>query len=336
MNSSLATRYLGLGLSSPLVVGASPVGDDLSALRRLEDLGAGAVVLHSLFEEQYLREQEAALAHTEPYADGSAEASGFFPAAHDYTHRPDAYFDHLRAAKAALSIPVIASLNGLTTGGWLDYAIDLQSAGADAVELNAYRVPSDDRRSGASIEEDLVDLVRAVRARLRIPFAVKLSPFYTSLPHLVRQVAEAGADGVVLFNRFYQPDLDIENLEVQTRVQLSTPSDLLLRLRWMALLHGRYPLSLALSGGVHKGEDVVKALMAGADVVQVASYLLRHGVEAFGVLVEDLTGWLESHEVASSNEIRGALSLKHCPDPSAFERAHYMKILQGWKVDAGP
>jgi dihydroorotate dehydrogenase (fumarate) len=333
MKSSLETSYLGFKLRNPLIAGASPLGEDLGTLRRLEDLGAGAVVLHSLFEEQFALEAEAVLAHTEFHENASPEAAGYFPASEDYLLKPDVYFKHIESAKEALDIPVIASLNGSTRGGWLDYAIDIQSAGADALELNVYRVPADDARSGADIEQELIDLVLAMRSRVKIPLVVKLSPYYTSLAHVVRQLSECAVDGVVLFNRFYQPDLDILNQEVVTRVQLSTPSALLLRLRWLAILYGRYPLALTLSGGVHKAEDVIKALMAGADAVQTVSYLLRHGVEALPILLEDLEGWLEEQEIQSLSSIRGSLSLKNCPDPSAFERAHYMKVLQGWKLD---
>lgn len=327
----LETEYLGLKLRSPVVIGASPLAEDIGALRRLEELGAGAVVFHSLFEEQYLLDREALQAHTEPHSWNNPEAASYFPEAEDFAFRPDRYFDQLRAAKDALGIPVIASLNGVSPGGWLDYAVDIQSAGADALELNVYRVPADELRSGNDIELELYELVQAVRARLQIPLAVKLSPFYTALPQVVRNLAGQGAAGVVLFNRFLQPDLDIENLEVVPRVQLSSPSDLLLRLRWLALLHGKYPLSLALSGGVHRAEDIVKGLMAGADVVQVVSFVLRHGVEAFGGLMEDFRSWLEVHEVGGVGEMRGGLSMGRSPDPAAYERAHYMKVLQGWK-----
>lgn len=331
-HTRLETSYLGLRLRSPVILGASPLAEDIGALCRVEELGAGAVVLHSLFEEQYLLDRSAFEVHTETHAWNSPEAASYFPGAEDFTFRPDRYFDQIRAAKDTLSIPVIASLNGTTTGGWLDYALDIQNAGADALELNVYRVPADDRRSGLDVELELIELVQAIRARLHIPFAVKLSPFYTVLPQVVRSLAEHGANGAVLFNRFLQPDLDIESLEVLPRAQLSSPSDLLLRLRWLAILHGRYPLSLALSGGVHKAEDIVKGLMAGADAVQVVSFILRHGVEAFGGLMKNFTRWLDEHNVAAVDEIRGCLSLGRSPDPSAFERAHYMKVLQGWKL----
>ncbi|MDX6767159.1 MAG: dihydroorotate dehydrogenase-like protein [Candidatus Methylacidiphilales bacterium] len=333
MKPYLATPYLGFNLKNPLIAGASPLGEHLGNLRRLEDLGAGAVVLHSLFEEQYEMEARSVQALTEPFFHSSPEASGYFPESEDYVLRPDAYFEQVRAAKAALGIPVIASLNGTSQGGWLDYAVDIQAAGADALELNVYRVQTDDQRSAADIEQELIDLALAVRARLKIPFVVKLSPFYSSLPHVVRRLSECAVDGVVLFNRFYQPDFDITNQEVVTRVQLSTPSALLLRLRWLAILHGRYPLALSLSGGIHRVEDIIKGIMAGADTVQLVSYLLRHGIDALPILLQNLEEWLVEQEIESLSTIRGSLSLKHCPDPSAFERAHYMKILQGWKVE---
>jgi dihydroorotate dehydrogenase (fumarate) len=328
----LQTTYLGLALSSPVIVGASPLAEDIGALRRLEDQGAGALVMHSLFEEQYIVDREALSAHTEPHFWNSPEAGSYLPQADDFAFRPDRYFDQVRAAKDALDIPVIASINGTTAGGWLDYALDIQSAGADALELNVYRVPADDLRSGLDVELELYELVRAVRARLHIPFAVKLSPFFTVLPQVIGNLASRGAQGVVLFNRFLQPDFDIETLEVVSRAQLSSPSDLLLRLRWLALLHGRYPLSLALSGGIHRAEDIVKGIMAGADTVQVVSYLLRHGVESFAGLMAGFCRWLETHGVDDIADMRGCLSLGRCPDPSAFERAHYMKVLQGWKA----
>lgn len=329
---NLVTRYLGLDLASPFIVGASPLCDDLDMVRRLEDAGASAIVMHSLFEEQLTSESAAIATLTETFEDSSAEALSYFPGSAEYSLGPEEYLNHISLLKARLGIPVIASLNGRTPGGWIRHAALMQEAGADAVELNIYEVPTSCEESSSEVESRVLDVVKGVRECLRIPLSVKLSPYYSSLPHLARQIHHAGANGLVLFNRFYQPDLNIEDLDVEPKLFLSTSSELLLRLRWMAVLFGVTPMSLALSGGVHKVHDAVKGIMAGADVLQVVSLVLRHGPQAFEALARDFCSWLCEHDYSGVAEMRGCLSHRNSPDPAAFERANYLKILQLWKV----
>jgi dihydroorotate dehydrogenase (fumarate) len=329
---NLKTKYLGLELQSPFVVGASPLGDDLDTARRLEDAGASAIVMHSLFEEQLSGEASALEAFAETYEDSNAEALSYFPQSADYSHGPEDYLNHIALLKSRLAIPVIASLNGRTPGGWVAHAKLMQEAGADALELNIYEVPTNPEESGAEIEARLLEVVSGVREKVTIPLAVKLSPFYSSLPHLVNSIHLSGANGLILFNRFYQPDLDIEALNVEPKIFLSTSSELLLRLRWMAVLHGKTPLSLALSGGVHRMHDAVKGIMAGADVLQMVSLLLRQGPQALSSMVKDFTAWMKEHDYHDISEMRGCLSHRNSPDSAAFERANYLRVLQLWKV----
>jgi dihydroorotate dehydrogenase (fumarate) len=328
----LATNYLGLELKSPFVIGASPLGDTLDSAKRLEDSGASAVVMHSLFEEQLTSEFSALSTLTESVEDSNSEALSYFPNSAEYALGPEDYLNHIARLKSHLSIPVIASLNGRTPGGWVGHAKFMEEAGADALELNIYEVPTDLEESGEEIEARVLEVVADVREKVQIPFSVKLSPFYSSLPNLTKSIHLAGANGLVLFNRFYQPDLDIEDLNVEPKLFLSTSSELLLRLRWMAVLYGKTPLSLALSGGVHKVHDAIKSVMAGADVLQVVSLVLRHGPQALEVLIRDFTRWMEEHDYESVTEMRGCLSHKNSPDPAAFERANYLRVLQLWKV----
>ncbi len=329
---NLKTNYLGLELNSPFVIGASPLSDDLDMASRLQDSGAGALVMHSLFEEQISNESAALEAFTEAFEDSNAEATSYFPETAEYTHGPEEYLAHLARLKSRLSIPVIASLNGRTPGGWVRYAKLMEEAGADALELNIYEVPTDSEESGEEIESRLLEVVAGVREKLTIPLAVKLAPFYSSLPHLAKEIHLAGANGLVLFNRFYQPDFDIENLVAEPKLFLSTSSELLLRLRWMAVLHGKSPLSLSLSGGVHKMHDAIKGIMAGADTLQVVSLLLRQGPQALVSLIKDFTQWAREHDYKHVSEMRGCLSHRNSPDPAAFERANYLRVLQLWKV----
>ena len=329
---NLKTNYLGLELDSPFVIGASPLGDDLGMAKRLEDCGASAIVMHSLFEEQLTNESEAVSVLTETFEESYAEALSYFPELADYSLGPEDYLDHIARLKNALSIPVIASLNGRTPGGWIGHAKLMEEAGADAIELNIYEVPTDSDESGPDIESRVLEVVASVREKIKIPFAVKLSPFYSSLPSLAKSIHLEGANGLVLFNRFYQPDLDIEDLNVEPKLFLSTSSELLLRLRWMAILHGKSPLSLALSGGVHKVHDAIKGIMAGADVLQIVSLILRHGPQALEALIKDFSSWMEERDYGNISEMRGCLSHKNSPDPSAFERANYLRVLQLWKV----
>ncbi len=332
MNPDLSTSYLGLPLQSPFVVGASPLSDNIENLAALERAGAGAVVMHSLFEEQLTRESAAASSLTEMTENSYGEALSYFPSSSDYTLGPEEYLEQIVSLKSALSIPVIASLNGYTPGGWVSHAEQMQQAGADAIELNIYDIITDQETSAQDVEKRLLDIVIAVRAQVTIPLCVKLAPFYTALPSVVRQIHLCGAQGVVLFNRFYQPDLDIEELAVEPRLYLSTSSELLLRLRWLAILYGKSPISLILGGGVHKATDAIKGIMAGADAIQIVSLILRHGTGAFATMVADFRQWLSSHEYDSLTQMRGSLSHINSPNPAEFERANYLRTLQLWKA----
>lgn len=327
----LSTDYLGLRLKHPLMPGASPLVDDLDVVRRLEDAGASAIVMHSLFEEQITHEQMGMLEAREAAAFISPEARGFFPSLDRYALGPEAYLEQVRRIKDAVAVPVIASLNGITASGWTRHARLIEEAGADALELNVYGLATDPDMDGAEVEERTVEVVRMVRRVVTIPVAVKLSPFYSSLANLAQWLEREGVEGLVLFNRFYQPDIDVEALEAAPRLELSTPSELRLRLRWLANLSGRVRPSLAVSGGVHSATDALKAVMAGAHAVQVVSALLQHGPERLGVLVRDLERWLEEHEYDSLAQAQGSMNLQRCPDPAAFERGNYQKILQSWK-----
>ncbi len=329
---NLKTKYLGLELNSPFVIGASPLGDDIDMARRLEDSGAAAIVLHSLFEEQLTGEASALAAFTETFEESNAEALSYFPESAEYSLGPEDYLNHIALLKSRLSIPVIGSLNGRTPGGWVGHAKLMEEAGADAIELNIYEVPTDANESGSELEARVLEVVAGVREKLTIPLAVKLAPFYSSLPHMAKSIHLAGANGLVLFNRFYQPDLDIEDLNVEPKIFLSTSSELLLRLRWMAILHGKTPLSLSLSGGVHKVHDAIKGIMAGADTLQMVSLLLRQGPQALVSMIKDFTAWMQEHDYKDISEMRGCLSHRNSPDPSAFERANYLRVLQLWKV----
>ncbi len=324
----LSTKYLGLDLAHPLMPGSSPLGCDLDMVRRLEDAGAAAIVLPSLFEEQIAMEQAEALAQ-EAHAESSAEALSYFPRPEGYRLGPDDYLEHVRKVRAAVRVPVIASLNGVTRGGWLSYAKQIQQAGAHALELNIYHLSTDFEASAYHVEETAIEMAREIKRTITIPVAVKLGPFYSSLPHFARGLESAGADGLILFNRFYQPEIDVEELEVKRTLQLSTSEELNLRLRWLAILSGRVRTSLAVSGGVHTAVDAVKAVMAGADVVQVVSALLRKGPEHLKTLREDLSRWLEQHEYVSLAQMRGSMNLAKSPDPSAYERGNYIQVLQG-------
>ena len=331
----LSTPWLGMRLKNPLVVGASPMVDDLGTVRRLEDAGAAAIVLHSLFEEQILREEQAAHRVFETSGESSAEALSYFPAADDLSIGPEEYLELIQRVKSAVAVPVAASLNGTTEGGWLHYARLMEEAGADALELNVYALATDPWESGEAIERRTRAMVRAVREASGVPVAVKLSPFYTSFAHFARQLDQEGADGLVLFNRFYQPDLDVEALDVQRTLRLSDASELPLRLRWLAILSGRVEASLLATGGIHGALDAVKALMAGAHAVQMVSALLRHGPEYLGLVRDDLERWMAEHGYDSVESLRGTLSLARCPDPAAYERANYMQMLQSWRAPAG-
>jgi dihydroorotate dehydrogenase (fumarate) len=330
--TSLASDYLGLALSSPLVMSSSPLCEDLDAVRRAEDAGAGAVVLHSLFEEQLTGESHDLDRHLSQHEYNFAEAAGYFPEMASYNLGPDRYLEHIRRAKAAVSIPVIASLNGVSSGGWIDFARRIEKAGADALELNTYFVPTDPLLTGAEVEAMYVDLVRDMSLGVALPLAVKLSHFFSAIPNIAHRLERAGASGLVLFNRFYQPDLDIERLEVAPNLTLSTSSELRLRLRWVAILHGRVDVDLAVTGGVHTAEDAVKALMAGATVTMMTSALLHHGVEHLARVRAGLVTWMEEHEYESVRQMRGSMSSAAVAEPAAFERANYLKVLRGYAL----
>jgi dihydroorotate dehydrogenase (fumarate) len=304
--------------------------EELSNIRWLEDSGAAAIVLHSLFEEQIRRERLEINHHMEHGTESFAEALTYFPEPEVFHVGTDAYLDHIRIAKTMVDVPIIGSLNGFTLGGWTNYAKQMEEAGADAIELNIYWIPTDLNMSGAAVEQHYVDIVHAVREVVNIPLAVKLSPYFSNTAYMAKRLCEAGADGLVLFNRFYEPDIDIENLEVQPTLILSHHSDMLLPLNWIALLHDRLPASLAATTGINKAEDVIKMLMAGADVTMLVATLLRHGIGHLKTLEEDLITWLQEHEYASLDILRGSMSQHNSPNPSEFERVQYMRAVQSY------
>jgi dihydroorotate dehydrogenase (fumarate) len=332
MPIDLSTTYLGLKLANPIMPGASPLVDSLDRVKALQDAGASAIVMHSLFEEQIDREMKAEYAHLHRHEDVFAEAANFFPESDTYALGPQEYLEHIRRVKETCRLPVIASLNGMQLGGWVEYANLIQQAGADALELNLYYLATDAAVSGEEVESDAAEIVRTVKAGVKIPVAVKLSPFFSSLAHFAKEIETAGADGLVLFNRFYQPDIDLEEMEVLPKLELSTPEELRLRLRWLAILFGQVKLPLACTGGVHSAADVAKAILAGADAVQVVSAILKHNPAQIRMMLDGLERWMQAKEYESVNQMRGALSLQNCPDPSAFERANYLKVLQLWKT----
>jgi dihydroorotate dehydrogenase (fumarate) len=327
----LSTTYLGLELEHPIMPGASPLVDDLGTVRRLEDAGAAAIVMHSLFEEQIEREEQNALWNVRVHEDAFAEALSYLPRPAEFALGPDEYLEHVRKIRAAVNVPVVASLNGTTPSGWLRYAKLIEEAGASALELNVYMLATDIHEPAAALEGRIVEVASTVKKSVTIPIAVKLSPFFTALPELARRLDERGVDGLVLFNRFYQPDIDPEALEVVPSLHLSDPSELRMRLRWLAILSGRLNASLGCSGGVHSAVDAVKALMAGAHGVQMVSALLKHGPEHLRQVISALRAWLEEHEYESVRQLTGSMSLERCPNPGALERANYMRILQSWR-----
>jgi dihydroorotate dehydrogenase (fumarate) len=331
----LTTEYLGHSLGNPFMPGSSPLPDELDVAKRLEDAGAGAIVLRSLFEEQVMAEELATHEAVTASMYTSAEAASYFPEVEDYRFGPDAYLEHLRRVKEAVAVPVFASLNGRDPEGFLRYGRLIQEAGADGLELNVYAPIISPERSGSSVEEEVVQLVGVVKQGLDLPVAVKLSPFYSSPANLAQRLEGVGADALVIFNRFYQPDIDIERLEVARTLALSSSSELLLRLRWLAILRGRVGLGLAVTGGVHSPDDAIKSIMAGADVVQVVSALLERGPGYLGQLRRAVELWLEDHEYESLAQARGSMSLGRVAEPEAYERANYLKILQGYGGRSG-
>jgi dihydroorotate dehydrogenase (fumarate) len=328
---NLSTTYLGFELPHPFLCGASPLVNDLDGVRRLEDAGVAAIVMHSLFEEQIEREAAGTVRDLEKGAESTPEAMSYFPQPQEFRLGPDPYLEHLRKIKQAVKVPVIASLNGTTASGWLRYARLMQEAGADALELNFYYLGTNAKESGAEVEGRLINCVRMVKQSVTIPVAVKLTPFYSSLSHLAAQIDGVGAEGLVLFNRVYQPEIDAELLNVVAELQLSTSAELPLRLRWLGILYGRVRASLAVSGGVHTSLDAVKAVMAGASAVQMVSALLKHGPQYLREVRKGMETWMDEHQYTSLAEMRGSLSLKFCPDPAGYERANYARVLQSWK-----
>jgi len=328
----LTTKYLGLTLKNPLVASASPLSDSLDKVLLLEDRGIGAVVLPSLFEEQLTLEGETLDDDLSRGAESFAESLNYFPDLTTYNLGPDGYLELIRSAKARVTIPVIGSLNGVSAGGWIRYAREMEQAGADAVELNLYSIATDPEITAANVERAYLELVREVKQSVRIPVAVKLSPFFSAPANMAKRLDNSGADALVLFNRFYQPDLDLEQLEVVPSLTLSSPSELLLRLHWTAIIFGHIEADLAITGGVHSGLDVLKAMMAGARVTMMTSALLRNGLDHIGVVLRDLTHWMEEHEYQSIRQMCGSMSQRNVPNPTAFQRANYVRVLSSYSL----
>jgi len=328
---NLTTNYLGMVLKNPIVASSSPLSHSVDSIRRLEDAGAAAIVMYSLFEEQIGFDSYYIDYHLTQGIESYAESISYFPDMQSYNIGPDEYLNLIRRAKEAVDIPVIGSLNGASVGGWMDYAALIEQAGADALELNVYYLPTNIEISGLEVERLYLEILSAVRQAVTMPLAVKLSPFFSSTANMASRLADHGADGLVLFNRFYQPDFDLENLEVAPRLVLSNSDDLRLPLRWVAILYGRLSVDLAITSGIHTSQDVIKGLMAGARVTMMASELLQNGVRRIGQVVNELVTWLNEHEYESVTQMIGAMSQKHCSEPAAFERANYMKMLQSYR-----
>jgi dihydroorotate dehydrogenase (fumarate) len=327
----LTTRYLGLNLRTPLVPSASPLSDDLDNIKQMEDSGASAIVLHSIFEEQVRSEAEA-VQHNMAYAtDSLAEALTFFPNPSEFMAGPEEYLGKIRKAKDAVRIPIIASLNGSTVGSWVDYAKQIQQAGADALELNIYSIPTELDRIAAEVEQSYLEIVKAVKGCIQIPVAVKLSPFFSNVANFAKQLDQAGANGLVLFNRFYQPDIDLDEMEVKANLLLSTSHEMRLPLRWIAILYGRIKADLAATSGIHTGKDVIKMLMAGADVTMLCSVLFSKGLGVIREIETEMADWLSEHDYQSVRQLQGSMSQKYCADPAAFERAQYMRTLLSYR-----
>lgn len=328
----LTTTYLGLKLRTPLVPAASPLSEELDNIKLMEDSGASAVVMYSLFEEQLRRDRLELAQHLEHGTESFAEALTYFPEPDEFTLGPEEYLKHISAAKAAVNIPVIASLNGSSVGGWTEYAKLIQDAGADALELNIYYIPADLTIGAEAVERTYIDILERVKSVVNIPVAVKLSPFFSSFANMAHRLDKAGADGLVLFNRFYQPDINLETLEINPNILLSTPMAMRVPLRWVAILHGQIKAGIAATSGIHRATDALKMLMAGADVTMLCSTLIRHGIKQIAVIEQELENWLEEHEYESVNQLKGSLSQKHCENPSAFERAQYMRAISSYPL----
>lgn len=324
----LTTYYMGMKLRTPLVVSASPLSQEIGSIRRLEDVGASAVVLYSLFEEQLRQESLELDYHLNAGTESFAESLSFFPQASEYRLGPEGYLEHIRKARQAVGIPIIASLNGATAGSWAEYGREIEEAGADAIECNIYSIPTDPDVTSAEIEQTYIDIVKSVKKSVSIPVAVKISPYFSNLANMAKRLDQAGANALVLFNRFYQPDIDLEELEIRPNVLLSTPQALRLPLTWIGILYGRVQASLAGTSGVHDAPDVIKLLMAGANVTMMCSALLRNGINHLHNVENGVVDWMEKHEYESVQQMQGSMSQLRCPDPGAFERAQYMRAVK--------
>ena len=327
----ISTNYLGLKLKSPIVPSAGPLSSELSNLKQMEDAGAGAVVLYSLFEEQIEHEELELNYHTSVPAESYAEATSYLPDAFEFRRGPEEYLEHIRKAKDAINIPLIASLNGKSIGGWVDYSKQIEAAGADALELNIYFIAADVNKRSEEIEKNYTHIVRRIRSEIKIPIAVKMHPFFSSTANMAKELSEAGANGLVLFNRFYQPDINLEKLEIEPDVILSTPMEMRLPLRWIAILYDRIKADLAATTGVYTAEDVIKMIMAGASVTQMLSSLIKFGIGHIADVITNLKNWMEENEYKSVTQMRGSMSYKNVADPAKLERANYMKVLHSYK-----
>lgn len=323
----LSTVYLGMNLRTPLVPSASPLSEEIDNIKRMEDAGASAVVLYSLFEEQLRLERYELHHHLTHHTDSFPEALTFFPEPEEFHVGPEAYLNHIREAKESVDIPIIASLNCDSVGGWMDYSKKIEQAGADALELNVYYIPTDMELISDQVEQTYVEIVKGVKSEVKIPVALKLSPFFSNIAYMARCLDKAGVNALVLFNRFYQPDIDLETLEVRPNIILSTPQALRLPLRWIATLYGRVKADLAATSGIHTAQDVIKMLMVGADITMLCSILLRNGIKHIRVIEQGICEWMEEHGYESVKQMQGSMSQKNCEDPSAFERAQYMRGL---------
>lgn len=328
---NLKTNYMGIELKNPLVCSAGPLAESVDNIKRMEDAGAGAVVMFSIFEEQLKMENASLESALNAGTNSFAESLNYFPLASDFMVGPENYLDLIRKTVGAVDIPVIGSINGITNEGWIDFAKKIQEAGAEGIELNIFWIPTDMEMPGAEVEKNYIDILRAVKSAVTIPVAVKLSPFFSSTANMARRLDQAGANALVLFNRFYQPDFNLEEMEVETKLTLSTPDEIRLPLLWIATLYGKVHCSLAATRGVHSATEVIKYIMAGADVVMTTSSLLQRGITHLTTMLRDTQNWMNEHEYASVTEMRGAMSMKAVRDPTNFERANYIKMLEGYK-----
>jgi dihydroorotate dehydrogenase (fumarate) len=327
----LSTTYLGMKLKNPVVPSASPLSKELDTIKKMEDAGASAVVMYSLFEEQINQEAQELDHFLTMGTDSFSEALSYFPQVGDFNLGPEEYLEHIRSAKQAVEIPIIGSLNGVSTGGWMDYAKKIEEAGADALELNIYYIPTDPYLTGSDIENMYIDNLKTVKGSVKIPVSIKLSPFFSNISFMIRKLDEVGADGLVLFNRFYQPDLNLETNQVEPKVNLSTSDEKLLPLRWIAILYKKVKASLAATSGVHNAEDAIKMIMAGADVTMMCSALLKSGPEHIHTVIESMLNWMEKNEYESVTQMKGSMSQQSVAEPAAFERANYMKALNQYQ-----